>query len=66
MSSSGIRRVAFVKIDISEERVTLKMEVIRSSETLVLTRATQRNIPEHYIHHGDRRENLTSYIALSG
>jgi hypothetical protein len=31
--------------------VTLTMEMIRSSETLVLTRATWRNIPEDCIPH---------------
>jgi hypothetical protein len=30
--------------------VTLVMEAIRSSETLVLTRTTRRNIPEDVLH----------------
>jgi hypothetical protein len=34
-----------------------------SSETLVLTRATQRNNPEDTILHSHRRENLKSYIC---
>jgi hypothetical protein len=41
------------------------MEEIRSFETLVLTRAIQRHIPEDGIVHGHRSENLKSYIALT-
>jgi hypothetical protein len=44
----------------------LMMESLRSSETSVLKRAAQRNIPEDDILHSDRRENLKSYISLTG
>jgi hypothetical protein len=45
--------------------VTLMMEAIRSSEALVLTRATLRNISEDGIFYSHRMKNLRSYAALT-
>jgi hypothetical protein len=45
---------------------TLKMEALRCSETLFLTKPTRRHNPEYSILHSHRRENLKSFIALTG
>jgi hypothetical protein len=42
------------------------MEAIRSSETLILIKATRRNIPEDDILYNHGSENLKSCVALSG
>jgi hypothetical protein len=42
--------------------VTLMMEALSFSGTLILTRATRRNIPEHAILHSHRREDFKSYM----
>jgi hypothetical protein len=73
-----LRHVALVRTNISEEPGSSIIKVTRvgepgtldvtsnwrgSSETSVLTRATQRHIPEDGILHSHRRENLKSYIG---
>jgi hypothetical protein len=45
---------------------TLMIEVLRSSETSVLTRATRLNISEDDVLHSHLSETLKSYIALTG
>jgi hypothetical protein len=58
----GVDRLLFAAkvVSSSPSLVALIMEAVRSSETSVLTRATQRNIPEDSIPHSHRRENIKS------
>jgi hypothetical protein len=54
------------KVPSSPILVTLMMEALSSSETSVITRAIRRNIPENGILHSHRREDIKSYIVLTG
>jgi hypothetical protein len=56
-------RVALVWTDVSEELTAsiTRVQALSSSETLVHTRDTRRNIPEDVILHSHRRENIKSY-----
>jgi hypothetical protein len=44
----------------------LMLEAIRASETSFLTRVALRNVAEDGVLHSHCRENLKSYIALTG
>jgi hypothetical protein len=51
-------------VPISPILLALMMEALGSYETLILTRAIRRNIPEDGILHSHRRENLKSHIDI--
>jgi hypothetical protein len=54
-------------LTVTSNRRTLRMDDggATSSEALVLTRVTQRKIPDDGILHSHRRENLKSYTEIS-
>jgi hypothetical protein len=65
--SSTLRRLLVAtNVPGSPILITLMMEALSSSETLVLSRVTRHKIQEDDILHSHCRENLKSYIALTG
>jgi hypothetical protein len=58
--------VSYANVPISPIFVALMMEAQSSSETSVVRRVTRLHISEDCILHRHRRENLKSYIILTG
>jgi hypothetical protein len=65
VSGASLLLVTVNVVPVSQILVTLMMEMLRSSETLILTRATPRNMQEDGILHSRRGENLKSYNCLN-
>jgi hypothetical protein len=72
-----LRRVALVRTDVSEEIFAFIIRVTKIGElgTMLAVTSNRRtlpscelsvNIPEYTILHSHRRENLKTYIALTG
>jgi hypothetical protein len=64
--NSVLRLLVTAKVPSLPVFVALKKEAMYATETSVVTRAKRRNIPEDDILHSHWRENLKSYIALTG
>jgi hypothetical protein len=60
------RFIVTANVPSSQILFTSMIEALRSFDTSVLTRATRHNVLEDGILHSYRRENLRSYIALTG
>jgi hypothetical protein len=58
-------RLFLVTVYVPSLPILVSLMAIQSCETSVLTRVTQRNIPEDGIIHSYRRENLKSYTELT-
>jgi hypothetical protein len=66
ISSQRVSVANYGYVPSSSILVNLMMEALSYSETSVVTRATRRNIPETAILHSHCREDLKTYIALTG